>query len=209
MSALLYIGLEYLCGSLMFSYWLGLLAKKDLGGIGDGNPGAFNLWSAAGYRLGLLGVALDFLKGYLPLFLLLRAGAVQEPFLVPTAFAPIVGHAFSPFLRFRGGKSIAVTFGVWSALTSFEASLAYAVILALLLLLARLIGRGRPTSTELDAFMVVFGMLLLGAYLYLKAFPVPLLQLWALNLLLFLCLNRAKLFRLFKALSDGRRERRI
>nr|WP_322785336.1 glycerol-3-phosphate acyltransferase [Carboxydothermus ferrireducens] len=35
------------------------------------------------------------------------------------AVAPVLGHAFSPFLRFKGGKAMAVTFGVWSAIEKF------------------------------------------------------------------------------------------
>ena len=205
----LYIILNYLCGSLMFSYWLGLLAGRDLKKTGDGNPGAFNLWAAAGYRLGLLGVLLDFLKGYLPLFLQMRLGGIEaDPWFPLIALAPIVGHAFSPFLKFRGGKSIAVTFGVWSAATWFEVSLAYAVILALLTLLLRLFRRGKAPSSEMDAFSVVLGMLLLAGYLYGKMFPLLFWELWALNLLLFLCLNRTKLLRLFKTVSSGWKEKR-
>ena len=37
--------------------------------------------------------------------------------LVPVALAPVLGHAFSPFLRGRGGKAVAASFGIWSALT--------------------------------------------------------------------------------------------
>lgn len=203
-----YIGLNFLCGSLMFSYWLGLLAKKDLRGTGDGNPGAFNLWAAAGWRLGLPGVLLDFLKGYLPLFFQMRAGIVPDPWFLLIAFAPILGHAFSPFLKFHGGKSIAVTFGVWSAVTWFEVSFVYAVILALITLLLRLLHRGKAPSSEMDAFSAVLGMLLVGGYLYVKGFPPVFWQLWVLNLLLFFYLNRAKLFRLFKTVSGGWREKR-
>lgn len=65
---IIYVIIEFLCGSLMFSYWLGLVSKKDLSTVGDGNPGAFNLWKAAGYKLGLAGVFLDFMKGYFPWF---------------------------------------------------------------------------------------------------------------------------------------------
>ncbi|HBG76123.1 MAG TPA: hypothetical protein DDW86_04110, partial [Clostridiales bacterium] len=44
----LYVIVEYFCGSLMFSYWLARLVNRDLTKVGDGNPGAFNLWHAAG-----------------------------------------------------------------------------------------------------------------------------------------------------------------
>ena len=193
--------LEFFCGSLMFSFWLGLAAKKDIRVEGDGNPGAFNLWHAAGFRLGMLGILLDFLKGYLPLVFLVRSGAVTGMALVPVAFAPILGHAFSPFVKFRGGKSIAVTFGVWSAVSSFEVSFAFAVILAVLAAASKVVGRGKPTSTDTDGFMAVFGMLILGAYLYVRAYPVPFLFLWLLNLVLFGYVNRVKLNRVLKTVS--------
>lgn len=197
----LYAAAEFLTGSLMFSYWLGRAAKKDLRTVGDGNPGASNLWRAAGYRLGIAGVALDFLKGYLPLALLIRWGWVEGFGILPVAAAPILGHAFSPFLRGRGGKAMAVTFGVWSAVTSFEASLAYAAILALLAASARLITGGKPATSEADGFMAVLGMLLLGVYLTVRGFPAPLLALWIANTLLLAYTNRMKLVAFYRTVS--------
>ncbi|MEC0229423.1 glycerol-3-phosphate acyltransferase [Paenibacillus alba] len=117
----------FVCGSLMFSYWLGRIVRTNLKAVGDGNPGALNLWKAAGFRWGIMGIVLDFLKGYLILVLLLGSSRIEGYAMIPVALAPIVGHAFSPFLRGRGGKAIAVTFGVWSALSGFEVSLALAI----------------------------------------------------------------------------------
>lgn len=174
----------WLSGSMMFSYWLGLLLSRNIREIGDGNPGGANLWKAAGYRWGLVGIALDFLKGYLPVWGLLHFGGVYGAGLVPVAVAPIAGHAFSPFLGFKGGKGIAVTFGVWSALTGFEASLAYAVILAVLKGLGKLTGSGRLASTEADAAQVVSGLLLLLFYLVARTFAPEILRFWAANFLL-------------------------
>ncbi|SFI80931.1 acyl-phosphate glycerol 3-phosphate acyltransferase [Paenibacillus sp. UNC496MF] len=163
--------LSFLCGSLMFSYWLGLLANHNLRDVGDGNPGAINLWKSAGYSYGLAGIALDFLKGCAPLFALAASGALAGYGLVLPAAAAILGHMFSPFLRGRGGKAIAVTFGVWSGLTGFAASLAYAVILAALLAGSRLFTRGKPTTSAADGFQVVAGMLLLTGYLAVAGYP--------------------------------------
>lgn len=185
--------LEFLAGSLMFSYWLGHLAQKDLRSVGDGNPGAFNLWSAAGYKLGLAGVALDFLKGYAPLVLFVHYGAVSGYSLVPVAAAPVAGHAFSPFLRFKGGKAIAVTFGVWSALTGFEVSLAYAIILAVLLGGAIAVKGNRHVSSEANAVQVVLGMLLIYPYLYVRDFPLPVVYIWLANFAILLYTNKGKL----------------
>jgi glycerol-3-phosphate acyltransferase PlsY len=165
----------WLSGSFMFSYWLGLMARHNLKDVGDGNPGAMNLYKAAGFRWGMAGVVLDFMKGYLPLVLLMKTGALGGYDIVPVAAAPVLGHAFSPFLKFKGGKAIAVTFGVWSALSGFEVSLVYALILALLFVIARL---GMPLSAESDGFQVVLGMLLVFLYLYERKFSQEILWTW-------------------------------
>lgn len=205
---ILYIVIEVLCGSLMFSYWLGLAVDKDLKTIGDGNPGAFNLWYAAGFKLGMLGVMLDFMKGYLPLAILVEWGLIRGMTIVPVAIAPILGHAFSPFIKFRGGKGIAVTFGVWSAVTRFEVSIVYAVILAILLFIVKLLKKGKTISTEIDAFMVVAGMLILGIYIIARANSVYLIILWLGNLLLLEYTNRTKLYTLAKAFNCKMKDRK-
>ncbi|WP_217598088.1 glycerol-3-phosphate acyltransferase, partial [Cohnella sp. GbtcB17] len=83
---------------------------------------------------------------------------------------PVLGHAFSPFLRGRGGIAIATTFGVWCAL-SFVGALAYAVILAILLLGGRLSRGTKKESAEADALQGVLGMLLLFVYALARAVP--------------------------------------
>lgn len=189
--------LEFLCGSLMFSYWLGLTANKKLTDVGDGNPGGFNLMQSSGVKLGVLGMALDFLKGYLPLVLLIETGLIGGFGIVPVAVAPVFGHAFSPFTHWKGGKAIAVTFGIWSALTRFEASVAYALILALLAVLERVFNKGRIASSDFDGFAAVAGMLLLGAYLVFRGYSFVFFAVWGINLLLLFYTNRTKLHRFF------------
>jgi len=194
--------LEYLCGSMMFSYWLAKLANKDLTQVGDGNPGAFNLWKAAGYKLGLLGTALDVLKGYFPLVLFLKYGLVEDIYVIPVALAAILGHVFPVFLKFRGGKAIAVTFGVWSALTGFEVSFAYAIILAVLKLIAKLVTQSWASPTEVDAFMVVLGMGITGIYMLMRNFEGYLIILWICSLFILAYTNKAKLYRLANQITQ-------
>lgn len=107
-----------LIGSVPFSviiarYALGI----DLRTVGDGNPGATNVLRAGGLRWGALALALDFLKGAVPVGLAHFVGDVRGAPLVAVALAPVAGHAFSPWLRGRGGKAVAATFGVWAGLT--------------------------------------------------------------------------------------------
>jgi len=186
-----------LSSSLMFSYWLGRIARHNLNNVGDGNPGAINLWKAAGFPLGLAGIVLDFAKGYVPVLLIAHNGLAPHGQIVPVALAALAGHAFSPFLRGKGGKAIAVTFGVWSALTGFEASLVYAVVQALLIAIVKFVFRSRIT-TETDAFQVVFGMVPLGFYLYARGFPEPLLWVWLGNFLLLFYTHRQALLSFYR-----------
>ncbi|MCC3376825.1 glycerol-3-phosphate acyltransferase [Cohnella sp. REN36] len=184
---------SFLSGSLMFSYALGKLVRRNLREVGDGNPGGLNLWRAAGMPLGLAGIALDFLKGYLPVLLFLGSPAAHGYALVPVALAPVLGHAFSPFLKGKGGKAIAVTFGVWSAATDFEASLVYAVVLAIAMALHRGLRRRFPPSSRADAVQVASGLLPVGLYLAARGYPGDILVLWLGNFLLMLYTHRREL----------------
>ncbi|GGH77683.1 acyl-phosphate glycerol 3-phosphate acyltransferase [Pullulanibacillus pueri] len=187
---------EFLCGALMFSYWLGLIARKNLRMVGDGNPGASNLWKSAGYKYGIVGIVLDFLKGYFPLVLLVESHFVSGYLVIPTALAPILGHAFSPFLKFRGGKALAVTFGVWCALTKFEVGLVYAILLAVFLGITLIIKKGQ-SSSDWDSLQAILGMLLISVYLYFRHYPSEIRWIGLGNLMIMLYTNKGNLIHLF------------
>lgn len=110
-----YCLLAYLSGSVLYAVVLGMPFGTDPRKNGaDGNPGAANAFRAGGVVLGTPVLLLDFLKGFGPVFLFFeRAGSWQALL----AIAPVLGHIFPVFYRFRGGKGIATTFGVWGALT--------------------------------------------------------------------------------------------
>lgn len=109
----------FLCGAIPFSYLVGrCFLGRDIRDVGDGNPGASNVFRAGGGWIGWLALAFDYGKGFFPVLVLLPLVENRGPgVLVVLALGPILGHAFSPFLRCSGGKAVAVTFGVWSALT--------------------------------------------------------------------------------------------
>ncbi len=118
MNSLLWIVVAFFCGSLPLSVWLGRLALgKDIREYGDGNPGAANVWRAGGGRWGFFAVLLDFFKGAIPVGLANFAFGLEGWPLAAVAVAPILGHAFSPFMGFHGGKALAVTFGIWTGLS--------------------------------------------------------------------------------------------
>ncbi|WP_026487429.1 glycerol-3-phosphate acyltransferase [Caldanaerobius polysaccharolyticus] len=178
--------IELACGSLMFSYWLGLIVGKRLEKVRDGNPGAFNLWCAAGFKVGIIGAALDFMKGYFPLVYFIEKGHFSGNNIAVIAIMPILGHAFSPFLRFKGGKALAATFGIWSATTRFEGSFMYAVILGILKLAERMYNKGKPSLPEVDAVLDILGFVILGIILIMGNFESYLLLLWLFNFVVLL-----------------------
>ena len=118
----------FFLGSIPFSLiFTRLLAKKDIRSVGDGNPGGTNAVKAGGPIAGIPSIICDIGKGFLPVFLARRYGLVGWE-LVPVCLAPILGHALSPFLRFRGGKALGSTGGVWLALVGLWAFPIFAIL---------------------------------------------------------------------------------
>lgn len=105
-------------GALPLSVWIGKwVLGKDIRQFGDKNPGATNVLRAGGVLPFILALMLDITKGALPLGLAVHIFGVQGWPLVPISLAPPLGHTFSPFLNWRGGKAIAASFGVWIGIT--------------------------------------------------------------------------------------------
>ncbi len=114
MSVALYFLLAFLVGSiptgLIVSSWI---KKVDLRQHGSGNIGATNAFRVLGRGYGLLVLGLDFLKGYLPVIIL--SSYVDPLHGYWLGMSAILGHIFTPFLRFKGGKGIATGAGVLAA----------------------------------------------------------------------------------------------
>ena len=115
----------FFLGSLPFSLWLGnIFLKKDVRQIGDGNPGATNVFKSGGKLIGILALLLDITKAALPVGVAYHNLGLRGTPMFLIAVAPVLGHVFSPFLRFKGGKGLASVLGVWIGLTIWKASLA-------------------------------------------------------------------------------------
>ncbi|MFN4179573.1 MAG: glycerol-3-phosphate acyltransferase [Armatimonadota bacterium] len=171
-SVLFWTIVGFFSGSLPFSFWLGwLVARVDIRRYGDGNPGATNAWRVGGWRVGVPALLLDYLKGMMPVAIARFWNGVDGWGLVPVALAPVLGHAFSPFLRFQGGKAIASTFGIWGGLTFWVGP----TVMGLTMTLAFAINKT-------DAWSAILGMVFLGVYLMLSNTTEPLLVVWAGNL---------------------------
>ena len=119
-------------GACPFSVWIGWwLLGKDIREYGDGNPGAANVFRAGGRKSGCLALVLDVAKGMPFVALAHSFFNLSEVVVIGVALSAILGNAFSPILRLRGGKSIAITFGVLLALPQHEMLITFAVFMFL------------------------------------------------------------------------------
>jgi len=103
----------FLSGAVMYAYLLPkLLRGVDVREHGeDGNPGSMGAIAAVGLPFGLFCLALEVLKAAVPVFIAAQVLDVSGWYLLPVVLAPVLGHAYTPFLKFRGGKAIAAAYG--------------------------------------------------------------------------------------------------
>ena len=129
MSSISLIIFAFVCGSLPFSVWLGkIFLDSDVRQFGDGNPGATNVFKAGNKMVGLLALLLDISKAAAPVGFSYFNFNITGVSMFLIAIAPILGHVFSPFLGFKGGKALATALGVWIGLTIWKVSLPTAIM---------------------------------------------------------------------------------
>jgi acyl phosphate:glycerol-3-phosphate acyltransferase len=125
---------SYLLGSIPFGYMAGRLAGIDVRNFGSGNIGATNVVRLLGKRYGYPVFALDFLKGLAAVTLssaVARIADAQWPsaemFGISAAISAVVGHSFPLWLKFRGGKGVAVAAGALFGLMPLAALIGIAI----------------------------------------------------------------------------------
>jgi glycerol-3-phosphate acyltransferase PlsY len=173
----------FISGALPLAVWVGRLAlRTDIRRYGDGNPGTFNVFRAGGTSWGLLALTLEILKGLLPVAIARYVLNFEGLALLLVALAPIYGHAFSPFLRGRGGKAVAVTFAIWAGLTIWEVPTVLGLLLGFWYAFVRQSG-----------WAVILAMISLLFYLLLTQPDPLLLGVWSGNFLIFAWKHRSEL----------------
>lgn len=108
----IFFAFGYFSGSILFARIYGTLFNKDIiGSSNDKNPGAANAFINGGFFCGTLTLIGDLFKGFIPVFLFLYLTKNTGPGIALVLAAPVLGHNYSVFYRFTGGKGIAVSFG--------------------------------------------------------------------------------------------------
>ncbi|MCM8780878.1 MAG: glycerol-3-phosphate 1-O-acyltransferase PlsY [Candidatus Omnitrophica bacterium] len=116
--------ISYIIGSLPTAYIFGrLLRGIDIRKFGSGNVGATNALRVLGKRVGVTVLILDMLKGFLvlvflePMIVKNTNLISEELLLIVLSLSCILGHSWTVFLKFKGGKGVATTLGVLFGLT--------------------------------------------------------------------------------------------
>lgn len=141
----IWLPLAFLAGALPVGYWIGRARGVDVTATGSGNIGATNVSRSLGYAWGAVVLGLDALKVALPV-----AGAWRltgsTDLAAATALAGILGHVFSPFVGWKGGKGIACLLGAVLVLDPTAAGIGL-VIFALMVWRTRISAVASLTAT--------------------------------------------------------------
>jgi glycerol-3-phosphate acyltransferase PlsY len=142
----------FLAGSIPFGYILARIRGIDIRKQGSKNIGFTNVNRVLGLVYALPVLILDVAKGFFPTYFASRLEFI--PVLV--GFGAIIGHIFTPWLSFKGGKGVATTIGVFSAL----APLALVCCLGIFILVLSILSYVSAASLGFALFLPIFSIIL-------------------------------------------------
>jgi len=130
LNAVLAILAAYLLGATPTSYIAGKLGRRiDLREHGSRNLGATNVYRILGWKYAIPVALFDIAKGAIPVLFFSRwVGVAEHPWLpVAVGGAAVLGHMFSPYVSFKGGKGVATAAGMFLALAPIAVLIAIVV----------------------------------------------------------------------------------
>jgi glycerol-3-phosphate acyltransferase PlsY len=149
--------LAYLLGATPTGLWVGRkFYGVDLRTAGSGNLGATNTFRVLGWKAAVPVILVDMLKGWLPtwLFPSLDSETAAWGWTIAYGAAAILGHVYSVWVRFRGGKGVATSAGVFIALAPW-AVLVAAVVWGVTVWLTRIVSLGSVLAAVTLPILVV------------------------------------------------------
>ena len=128
------IVISYLVGSIPFGYVIAIAKGVDVRKQGSGNIGATNVGRVLGRKFGAIIFVLDLLKGFVVVLLVpifvsdIKFPTTSDKLLVILCgLCVLLGHAFPVYLKFKGGKAVATSFGVFIWLAPIPVAIAFGV----------------------------------------------------------------------------------
>ncbi len=159
----------YLLGSIPFAYLIGRSRGIDISKIGDGNVGSFNVFRHAGFSAGIITLFADIGKGALAI--VIARLLTSEVWLVLLAGGiAVIGHIFTVFLNFKGGRGVAAIVGVFLLLYPSEMPIDLILAVIVLLITRNSIWMGVALFIPLPLLCYILGEPL---YLILYSISLP------------------------------------
>ena len=122
---------SYLLGAFSFAR---LISKKflkdDVTKHGSGNPGTTNMYRAYGLKVGIINLVLDILKGVVPTLVCILTLGYEAAFLAGAC--SVFGHIFPVYYRFKGGKGVATTLGVFAVVSPLPLIATFVIMFVLI-----------------------------------------------------------------------------
>lgn len=148
---------------LIFSYFFGtfpsgyvlfwITDKKDIRHFGSGSTGGTNLFRLKGWKLALPAILIDILKGALPVYLALQLFSDLRIAII-SGFLAVLGHCFPVYLKFKGGKGVATTTGVFLTL-AFEPCLISVATFVIIIAISHYVSLGSLLATFSYPFLIL------------------------------------------------------
>ncbi len=164
--AVIFIVVAYLLGSIPSSVWISrVFFGMDIRDQGSGNAGATNTIRVLGWKVGVLVLIIDALKGWLAVYLgtFVPVDSLYNfsfsLFQIVLAIASVLGHIFPVFAGFKGGKGVATLLGVAIALFPWQVILIELGVFALIFITTRIVSVGSMlVAISLPFLVYAFGV---------------------------------------------------
>jgi acyl phosphate:glycerol-3-phosphate acyltransferase len=147
----------YLLGAVPFGLVLARFKGVDVRKAGSGNIGATNVARSAGKALGIVTLVLDAGKGALPVWLAGHVFMLAPEVIAMVGVATVVGHVFPIYLKFKGGKGVATSLGVFLVMAPTETAIGCG-----LFLVTFAIGRKVSLGSLVASVAIVVAIALMG-----------------------------------------------
>ncbi len=157
--------LSYLIGNVNFAIIISKIKKQDIRKVGSGNPGTLNMSRNFGLKIGVLTLALDIIKGVIPTLTgyLIFKDVYFYSYDIPAfvlmeimcGFFAVLGHVFPVFMKFKGGKGVATTIGVF-LVCNWYVGLISGILAIVFIMITEIGSMGSFVATTPGAFLTCY-----------------------------------------------------
>lgn len=166
--------LAYLVGSIPNALWIGKMFKNiDVREFGSGNVGATNATRVLGWKLGVMVLIFDAFKGMIFIIIARKLG-LEDIYVVLIGLAAILGHSYSIYLKFKGGKAVATSLGVMLVLIPKVVM----ILIIVFLLIVIISGYVSLASISVAGLLPILSYIMYNNIIALLSLVVGMLVIW-------------------------------